>query len=201
MIRTLVLRTAALSASCRRSLRSPMRPARRARLLLASTIFCSLLPAATHADGFTSAHRKEIQEMVAASVRMETGFNTILGDFAKKSRSYPIPHPPAIRDEGRLNRECYNFSHAKFYAKYRALIDNIDTRPFTSIFDIRENKSDTSILRDPRKIAIATKNIISSLEYLKDFHPPLTDYVLQYSARSDLEATCAHYLDAIGMKS
>jgi hypothetical protein len=89
--------------------------------------------------------------MVAASVKIETSFDAIRQEFARKARSDPDPHSPSLRSEARLNLECYNFVHAKFYARYRALIDSINTYPFTSPGDIRKNRSDVSVLRRPAK--------------------------------------------------
>lgn len=173
--------------------------ARSARLLIASIVLCSCLPAAGLADEFTRTHRKEIQEMVAASVKMETGLKQIQDEFARKAAL--DPRSSSIRAEGRLNHECYRFVQARFYAKYRGLIDNINTSPFTSLIDIRKSKSDISILRDPRKIVVETKYGISGFEYTKDFHPPLEDFVVQYSGRPDLEAKCTHYLDVTGIRN
>jgi hypothetical protein len=170
-------------------------------LLVASIFFCSWLPAAGLADEFARTHSAEIQQMVAASVRIETSFDTILKEFARKVRLASDPHSPSVRAEGSLNHECYDFVHAKFYARYKSLMDGINTYPFTSSVAIRKNRSDVSVLRDPRKIVVETKSIISGLEFQKDFHPPLEEYVVQYSARPDLEDKCAHYLDVTGMRN
>jgi hypothetical protein len=163
----------------------------------------SWLPAAALADEFARTHNKEIQEMVATSVRIETGINTIRDEFAKKALSDPDPSSPTLLAGRRLNRDCSSFIYARFYAKYRALIDNIDTSPFDStwVFALRKNRSDRSVLRDPRKIVIDIKYKISGFEYRKDFHPPLEEFVAQYSALPDLEAECAHYLDVTGMRN
>ena len=108
---------------------------------------------------------------------------------------------PSGISEGALDRECRRFIHARFYAKFRMLIDDIDPHPFTSIFDIGESNSDNGILRDPRKIAIETRYIISNFRRLKDFHPPAEEFAVQYAARPDLDARCSHDLDITGMKN
>lgn len=162
----------------------------------------SELSAAGRADEFEQTHRGELQEMMAASVRVETSFNTIFDEFTRKVRSDPDPRSPALRAEGSLNHDCYDFIQARFYAKYQSLLDNIDTYPFdsTSVFALRKSRSDTSPLHDPRKRAVEIRYIISSFKFLKDFHPPLEEFVVRYAARPDLEAKCTHYLDVTGMR-
>jgi hypothetical protein len=173
------------------------------KALVVSIILYSSLPTDALADKFQSTHRTEIQEMVAASVRMETGVDAIRDEFAKKALSAPDPNSLSLLTERRRNRDCSNFIHARFYTRYKTLIDNIDTSPFDSswAFALRKNRSDKSVLRDPRKIAVEIKYIISGFEDLKDFHPPLDEFVVQYSARPDLEAKCTDYLDATGMRN
>jgi hypothetical protein len=65
----------------------------------------------------------------------------------------------------------------------------------------RKDRSDESILRDPRKIAFELKYRISVFQFRKDFHSPLDEFVVQYSARADLEAKCTHYLDVTAMRN
>ena len=185
----------------RERLSMSIRRTRSAWLLVAVVILYSWLPAASLADEFERTHRREIQKMVAASVRIETGFGMIHAEYRTKVRSDSDPNSPSLRAEGRLIQDCSNFIYASFYAKYRTLIDNIDTSTFMSPEDLRKNRSDTSILRDPRKIASEIKFRISSFRYLKDFELPLEEYVVRYSARPDLEAKCAHYLDVTGMRN
>lgn len=172
--------------------------ARGAWLLVASIALWCWLSTVGLADEFAQTHRREIQEMVAASVKVETGFNAIQEELGKarlgrKLSASPVRSGPFF--------ECYTLVHAKLYARYRVLMDDLNTAPFTSTLDIRKNRSDTSILRDPRKIVVETKYIIASLKYQKDFHPPLEDFVVQYSVRPDLEARCVHDLDVTGMGS
>jgi hypothetical protein len=57
------------------------------------------------------------------------------------------------------------------------------------------------VLRDPRKIACETNYLISSFKFLKDFHSPLEEFVVQYAARPDLEAKCKRYLDLTGTRN
>lgn len=168
-------------------------------LSAASIVLWFWLPTAGLADEFARTHRREIQEMVTASVKMESGIRAIAVEYVKKADL--DPDSLATLAKAKLNIECYGFIHARFYAKYRALIDNIDTDPFTSIVDIRKNKRDVSVLRDPRKIAVATKYLISGFKWNKDFQPPAEDFAVRYSARPDLEAECTHYLDVTGMRN
>jgi hypothetical protein len=93
----------------RERLSMPIHQARSARLFVASIVLCSWLPAVALADEFARTHRREIQEMVAASVRMETSFNAILHEFARKARLDPDPHSASLRAEASLNHDCYNF--------------------------------------------------------------------------------------------
>ena len=174
--------------------------ARSAWLLVVSMVLCPWLPAVGLADEFERTHRREIQEMVAASVRIETGFGMIYAEYTTKVRSDPDPKSPTLLAEGRLIHDCSNFIYATFYAKFRTLIDNIDTSAFDSPEELRKDRSDTSILRDPRKIAYETKFRISGFKYMKDFEPPLEEYVVRYSARPDLEAKCTPYLEVAGMR-
>ncbi|MDH2344192.1 MULTISPECIES: hypothetical protein [unclassified Bradyrhizobium] len=175
--------------------------ARGVRLLIVSILLCSGLAAPSFADNPLRSRDAKTQEMVAASVRIETGLGAIYADFRKKVQSKTDPNSPALRAEGGLNHDCSNFIYARFYAKYQALIDKIDTSAFSSPEDLRKNRSDTSILRDPRKIAYETKYRISSFKFLKDFHPPLEEFVVQYSTRPDLEARCTRYLDVTGTRN
>jgi hypothetical protein len=138
--------------------------------------------------------------MVAASVRMETGVDAIHDGFTRKVRSDPDPNSPSLLAERRLNLDCSYFIYARFYKKYRTLIDNIDTSAST-FADFRKDRSDKSILRDPRKIAFELKYRISVFQSEKDFHPPVDEFVVQYAARPDLEAKCARYLDVTGMRN
>ena len=177
-----------------------IRRARVAWLFVALIVSCSWLPATGLADEFERTHRGEIQEMVAASVRMETGVDAIHDGFIKKVRSDPDPDSPSLLAERRLNLNCSYFIYARFYAKYRTLIDNIDTSAST-FSDFRKDRSDKSILHDPRKIAFELKYRISALQYEKDFRPPVDEFVVHYAARPDLEAKCAHYLDVTGMRN
>ena len=160
--------------------------------------FCRWLPAVTLANEFEQTHSGDIEKMVAASVKMETGWKAIEDDFRRKAALEP--HSPAIRAEGKLNFQCYSFIHARFYTKYRALIDNIDTHSIFSPAYLRKNNSDASILHDPQKIAYETKYIISSFEHEKDFHPPVEEFAVQYAARPEMETACVHYLDVTGMR-
>lgn len=177
-----------------------IRPARVAWLFVVLIVSCSWLPATGLADEFERTHNREIQEMVAASVRMETGVDGIRNEFAKKALSSADPNSPSLLAERRLNLDCSYFIYVRFYAKYRTLIDNIDTSAST-FSDFRKDRSDKSILHDPRKIAFELKYRISALQYEKDFRPPVEEFVVQYAARPDLEAKCAHYLDVTRMRN
>jgi len=168
-----------------------------ARLFVALIVSCSWLPASSLADEFERTHRREIQEMVAANVRIETGFGVIDAEYRRKVRSDPNPKAPSLLAEGRLIQDCSDFIYATFYAKFRKLIDNIDTSSFDSPEELRKDRSDMSILRDPRKIAYETKYRISGFKYLKEFYPPIEEFVVRYSVRPDLEAKCAHYLESL----
>jgi hypothetical protein len=165
-------------------------------LSVASAICCWLLPTASLAVEFA---REELQEMVAASVRLETNFDKVRQDFARKARTDADPHSSSLRAEATLIQDCSNFIYARFYAKYRKLIDGIDTSIFNSPEDLRNNRSDKSVLRDPRKIAYEIKYRISSFRYLTDFQPPIEEYAIQYSARPDLQTKCAYYLGVTGL--
>jgi hypothetical protein len=184
----------------RERLSMSIRRARSLWLFVVLIVSCSWLPAAGLADEFERTHSREIQEMVAASVRMETGVDAIDDEFIRKVRSDPDPNPSSLLAERRLNHECSYFIYARFYAKYRTLIDNIDTSAST-LADLRKDRSDESILRDPQKIAFELKYRISVFQFRKDFHPPQDEFVVQYSARPDLEAKCTHYLDVTGMRN
>ena len=94
--------------------------------------------------------------MVAASVRIETGVDTI---HDEKNAIGPCSNSPSLLAERRLNLDCSYFIYAKFYAKYRTIVDNIDTSAST-FADFRKDRSDKSILRDPQKI---------SFELIQDF--------------------------------
>jgi hypothetical protein len=175
-------------------------------LLRALVVFITLYSSLSRdalAEELQSTHRTEIQEMVAASIRMETGVDAIRDEFAKKALSAPDQDSPSLLSERRLNRACLNYIHARFYVKYRTLIESIDTSPFDSTwaFALKDNRADKSALRDPRKIAIAIKYFISGFENLKDFRPPLDEFVVQFAASPDLEAKCTRYLDATGMRN
>lgn len=139
--------------------------------------------------------------MVAASVKIETGFNAIFDDFSKRKKLEPDASSSALRAEGLLNQDCYNFVHARFFARYRTILNGIDTSGIESIANLRRDRTDKSVLRDPRKIAYETNYVISSFKFLKDFQPPLEEFVVKYAARSDLEAKCTRYLDATGMRN
>ncbi|MDH2345886.1 MULTISPECIES: hypothetical protein [unclassified Bradyrhizobium] len=179
--------------------RSLLYRAWRAWLFAASMVACSWPSAAGAADELARPHDREIQDMVAASVGIETGFNSIFDGFRRKIRS--DPGSPDFRTEGRLNQDCYNFVHARFYAKYRKLLDSIDISRLSGFSDLRRDRTDKSVLRDPRKIAYETNYLISSFKFLKDFHPPLDEFVVRYSARPDLETKCMRYLDLTGTRN
>lgn len=184
----------------RERLRASIHLARSAWLLAALMGLWFLFPAAGLANEFEQAHQEEIQEMVAASIRMETGVDAVHDEFVRKVRSAPDPNSPSLLAERRLNLDCSYFTYARFYAKYRTLIENIDTSAST-FADFRKDRSNKSILRDPRKIAFELKYRISAFQSEKDFHPPLSEFVVQYAARPDLEAKCAHDLDVTGMRN
>jgi hypothetical protein len=184
----------------RERLSTSIRLARSAWLLVALIVSYSWLPAAGLADEFERTHSREIQEMVAANVRMETGVDAIYNEFIRKVRSDPDLNSPSRLAERRLDHDCSYFIYARFYAKYRTLIDNIDTSSST-LADLRKDRSDESILRDPQKIAFELKYRISVFQSRKDFHPPQNEFVVQYSTRPDLEAKCTHYLDLTGLRN
>ena len=169
--------------------------------MLAFILLHSWLPVAAVADDLARAHSQEIDEMVAASIRIETGFDAIFDAFSKRKKLEPDASSSALRAEGLLNQECYNFVHARFFARYRTVLDGIDTSGIASIANLRRDRTDKSVLRDPRKIAYETNYIISSFKFLKDFQPPLEEFAVKYAARSDLEARCTRYLDATGMRN
>jgi hypothetical protein len=156
-------------------------------LLLAISTVAASLPGDSHADEFMRTHRREIREMVAASIRIETELKD--------------PDSAANRAESSFNFECFGFIDAKFYRKYRAVIDNIDTSSIFSPAFLRKNKSDTSVLRDPIKIAYQAKYALEALVYEKDFRPPVEEYAVQYASRPDLETKCTRYLDATKMRN
>ena len=192
-----------MNAACRKQLSAFKSLQRTSLLLIASMALVLWEPEAVMSGEFERTHENEIQLMVSASVRVETGIDALRDEFAKKTLSTPDRNSPPLLSERQLNRECSNFVHAIFYAKYKALLEKIDTSPLdtTSVFALRKNRSDRSVLRDPRKIAIETKYIISGFEFLKDFHPPLEDFVVQYAARPDLEEKCTRYLNATGIRN
>lgn len=136
--------------------------------------------------------------MVSASVKIENGLNSIFDEFRQKSRSNPTL--PELGAEGLRNHDCYSFVHARFYARYRAILDNLDISGMNGLSGLRKDRTDRSALRDPRKIAYETNYLISSFKFLKGFHPPLGDFVVQYSARPDLEIKCARQLEVTGMR-
>lgn len=181
--------------------RSLLGQARSAWPLAVWLLFCSWLPAVGAAHELARTHDREVQEMVAASVKVETGFNGIFADFSRRKRLTSDASSPDLRAEGRLNQECYNFVHARFYAKYRTLLDSIDISGLSGFSNLRRNRTDKSVLSDPKKIAYQTNYIISSFKFLKDFHPPLEKFVVQYSTRSDLEEKCAYYLEVTGTRN
>jgi hypothetical protein len=168
-------------------------------LLRAAIISFSWLPTITFADEFERTHRSEIREMVAASVKMETGIDAMYDGFIGKVRSDPDPNASSLLEERRLSQECSLFIYTKFYAKFRTLIDNIDTTDL-SFADFRKDRSDKSIPHDPRKIAFELKYKFLAFPARKDFQPPLDEFVVRYSMRSDLEDKCVHYLDVTEMR-
>ncbi len=178
-----------------------LRRTRCTRLLAALIFVYWWLPAAAIADELARIHDREVDEMVAASVKMETGFNAIFDDFSKRKKLEPDASSSALRAEGFLNQECYNFVHARFFARYRTLLNGIDTSGIASIANLRRDRTDRSVLRDPQKIAYETNYIISSFKFMKDFHPPLEEFVVGYAARPNLQTKCARYLDATGMRN
>jgi hypothetical protein len=166
-------------------------------LLLAITIvFYSWLPAAGVAGEFEQTHRRKIRGMVIAWVEFNIGFES----FSKKNVDSLDRKDPAFKERATLRSDCHHFTHALFYSKFRDIVDHLDTSPFEEIGDIRKNREDTSIFRDPRKISVELKYVLGGLRYHKGFHEPLGDFAVEYARRPDLKERCNDYLSATGLR-
>jgi hypothetical protein len=180
-----------------------LRQTREARLLSVSILFLSWLPTVGLADDVAAARTKDVQEMISASVKMETGLDAIdaaVGNKVRAMLANSDRESPAVIAEMRNHILCLQLTYARFYATRRTLIDSIDTSG-VSLADLRKDQTPESIQRDPRKIAFEIKYQISRLDSQKDFYPPLETFVIRYSERRDLETACAHYLDVTGLRN
>lgn len=137
-----------------------------------------------------------VKEMAKAGIQLQTA----LANFQKQIFSDQGRAASDFGAQSHLFWECFQFSQIKFYAKYRNVIDNLDTSPFQEEGDVRPNREDKSILKDPKKIVIEIRYVVDGLIYNKGFHPPTGDFAVEYASRQDLAQQCELYLDATGLK-
>jgi len=167
------------------------RASRRKRPVLASA-FVALLCFAyscASADDFALTHRKEIEEMVNAYVRLVTGEKA----FAKKDFYSRKRNDPSFQEHAETYSDCGEFIRLRFYAKFRYIIDNMDTSPLQHPLDGRDNES---IFRDPRQIVLEIQEWLPGLRYAKGFHEPIGDFAVEYSRQTALEKRCEGYVNA-----
>jgi hypothetical protein len=169
---------------------------RRRAIAAALIVFCGTTTSGVAAEDFALVHRKEIWEMVIASVRFRAGLDALREQvYSDRGRV-----APAFKENAELYRDCSIFLEAKFYSRYRGVIDNLDTSPFEEEGDVRRSREDTSILRDPRKIIVEIKYEVSGFAFLKGFHPPAGDFAVEYAGRPELEKRCEAYIGATGLR-
>ena len=110
------------------------------------------------------AKSSSIEAMVSDYVKLQKLFR------GNAIRRYLAPYfgKATLHEHSELFSHCRSFEYAKFYQKYKIVLDNINISPFKSISEVRPNRDVEEILRDPLKIVIDAKYVISTAVSAED---------------------------------
>ena len=161
--------------------------------LPAAAIDCRL--AKTEAETAVCSDRAEMRKMTAAGIRLQKGYE----EYTWKRLAGLKHGSPAYNEVGELATDCSWFIYARFYSRFRNIIDKLDTSPFRHARDF-EQGDDLSIIRDPKKIVVSTRDRILDIWYLKKASGSAWDFAVEYARNPELENKCQGYLDAAGLR-
>jgi hypothetical protein len=148
------------------------------------------------ADAFASKHRGEIREMVAAAIRLQEEYPRYVPSMMPGE-----PGSPGYKDPNTVSRECSNFLYSRFYTRFRDIIDRLDAHPFKNTRDFDDEMRKETVLRDPRKIVLVTRERINDLWRFEGIAGSSDgDFAVDYARRPELVNECAGYLDATGLR-
>jgi hypothetical protein len=161
-------------------------------------LFCfSFLSPGAKADVFASEHRADIKEMTVAGIRLQEEWRRYTwSQVPDDDRS-----PAAYNEVAGMNSDCYWLVYARFYLKFRALIDGLDTSPLADTREFEEMMKKKSVLRNPKQIVVLARMRISALHDVRGGEAASAgDFAIDYARRPDLESKCHGYLDATGLR-
>ena len=131
------------------------------------------------------------QALVTANVATETRIKNLERNIFQDK----LKRRPDFSAKAHEFGTCFLFSDITLYARFASLIDGMDTTPFEGPGDYRRDRYDNSTLRDPRSIAVEVKSLMSSVQFVKGYRPPLREFLLAKSRDGELRTLCRAYLD------
>jgi hypothetical protein len=155
-------------------------------------------------DDFESIHGKQIGEMVRADIWFQ------IAAEAYDKRIFAGIDPSSLDFEKRatLSTRCFYFADAKFYSRYRGIIDNFPINEGSDLLAHVHNKlkvkseyrsGPASIDTNPLFVVVGIRQFLDTVYILEGFHPPIREFAIEYAHRDDLERECRQYLEMSGL--